>query len=142
MRLIQRFKLVDSECGRLRYPSAPNAVGIRIRRSCREVKCALQGNAPLNCRCSPLPATSRNLVLGVSGFHWRAAVRGCTQLWRSTRDRRYLSAECSPCSSCSTVLPSTMGPPPNVMTALRVSVLKSRYNDVVPEGIHRPPRSF
>jgi hypothetical protein len=52
------------------------------------------------------------------------------------------SAECSPCSSCSTVLPSRMGPPPNVMTTIRVSVLKSHYNDVVPESIHRPPRFF
>lgn len=52
------------------------------------------------------------------------------------------SAECSPCSSCSTALPSTMGPPPNVITTLGVSVLKSHYDDVVPEGIRRPPKPF
>jgi hypothetical protein len=80
MRLIQRFKLVDSERGRLRYPSPPNAVGISVRHSCRQVKCALQGNAPLNCRCSPLPATSRNSVLASAdsiGALQFADVRNC-----------------------------------------------------------------
>jgi hypothetical protein len=50
------------------------------------------------------------------------------------------SAECSPCSSCSAGLTSITGPTPDVMIVLRASALESHYDDVVPEGIRRPPR--
>jgi len=50
------------------------------------------------------------------------------------------SAECSPCSSCSAGLPSMTGPTPVVMIISRVLILDSHYDDVVPEGIRRPPR--
>ena len=50
------------------------------------------------------------------------------------------SPECSPCSSCSAGLPSITGLTPDVMIVLRASAFKSHYDDVVPEGIRRPPR--
>ena len=50
------------------------------------------------------------------------------------------SPECSPCSSCSAGLPSITGPTPEVMIVLRASAFNSHYDDVVPEGIRRPPR--
>lgn len=50
------------------------------------------------------------------------------------------SPECSPCSSCSAGMPSATGPTPDVMIVLRASALKAHFDDVVPEGIRRPPR--
>lgn len=50
------------------------------------------------------------------------------------------SPECSPCSSCSAGLPSTTGPSHDFMIVLRAPVFRPHYDDVVPDGIRRPPR--
>ena len=65
---------------------------------------------------------------------------GNTRLSDDNCGQDHKSAECTPCPSCSGALPSTAEGDPDVMMLVRSPVLQSHYDDVVPMGIHRPPK--
>lgn len=52
------------------------------------------------------------------------------------------SSECSPCPSCFASLAFTMGPDTRPGNIARAAIPSSHYDDVVPTGIRRPPRSI
>ena len=56
-------------------------------------------------------------------------------------DHEHESAECSPCPTCSGGLPPTPIEDSSIVASVRLLAVPSHYDDVVPNGIRRPPRS-